>query len=109
MLLSMGSQRAGHDLVTEKQEEINVWQFIVGYCRLWVALFKFLNFQVKYDNPRDLLIPTTVCHCPTGFTGGGSALYEDYRDKCISLETISLLSFPAFLYLSDSCLPMFFI
>ena len=109
MLQSMGSQRAGHDLVTEKQEEINVWQFNVGYCRLWVALFKFLNFQVKYDNPRDLLIPTTVCHCPTGFTGGGSALYEDYRDKCISLETISLLSFPAFLYLSYSCLPMFFI
>ena len=109
MLQSTGSQRAGRDLVTEKQEEINVWQFNVGYCWLWVALFKFLNFQVKYDNPCDLLIPTTVCHYPTGFTGGGSALCEDYRDKCISLETISLLSFPAFLYLSYSCLPMFFI
>ena len=44
MLQSMGSQRDGHDLVTEKEEDINVWQFSVGYCLLWVALFKFLNF-----------------------------------------------------------------
>ena len=44
MLQSMGSQRDGHDLVTEKEEEINVWQFNVGYCLLWVALFKFLFF-----------------------------------------------------------------